>query len=250
MLLQPYQRGHLWPLLYTTLLLLLLLCLTGATPLYPAAPSSHIQLSSDTFPYTNRLATFLAIDERANQLWHSKKIKLLKTTSSATIPELPVLQLFDRDGDRKGEEFAYMDKKHHESPEFGFYFDTDGDKRPDYIIYNGGPMFSKDFSRMFWLNYHWIDSNGDGKIDIMIYNTVRPKGDDLYDEGISAWIYDRDFDGVFDSAEYLGKEFQQNIEKKDGAFLVKIPGEDIRWEETRDMTFANNILKDVTALFK
>ena len=231
-----------------TLSTLWLLLVAGTPPLRGrhGVPAVGRALAADTFPFANRLAVFAAIDAQATQLWNSKKMKLLKTTSSATIPDLPVLLLYDRNGDRKAEEFAYTVSSKKESQEFGFYFDTDADGRPDYLIYNGGPMYSKDFSKMFWMNYHFMDTNGDGRIDIAVYNTVRLKGDDLYDEGISAWIYDRDYDGRFDSAEYLGKDFRQAIEKKDGAFLIKTPMGERPWPEQKDLTLQNNILKEVT----
>lgn len=232
-----------------TLSALWLLLVAGAPPLSikHGAPAPGNTLPTDTFPFARRLAVFAAIDAQATQLWNSKKTRLLKTAASATIPGLPLLLLYDRNGDRKAEEFAYVASSKKESPEFGFYFDTDSDGRPDYIIYNGGPMYSKDFSKMFWMNYHFIDSNSDGHIDIAVYNTVRLKGDELYDEGISAWIYDRDFDGRFDSAEYLGRDFRQTIEKKDGTFLIKTPMGERPWPEDKDLTLQNNILKEVAA---
>jgi hypothetical protein len=38
---------------------------------------------------------------------------------------------------------------------------------------------------------------------------------------VTAWIYDTNFDGDVDKAEYLGKDFQTPIEKTEGVFIIK-----------------------------
>ena len=88
--------------------------------------------------------------------------------------------------------------------DFGYLFDVDGDGRFDWIVFNGGPLFDRGFKHMLWMNYHFIDTNGDGRVDVMVFNDVDLDGDRFYDEDVTAWLYDRDFDGTFDEGEYLG----------------------------------------------
>jgi hypothetical protein len=203
--------------------------------------------AKDTFSFDNRLSIFIAIDSIVNVLWNSKTDKTLRKEPTGTFSALPILLLTDRNGDNKAEEFAYVareDKK--DTPEFGFFFDLNKDGKADYLVYNGGPLFKKDFTQMFWMNYHAIDSNGDGKVDIFVFNTVHLQGEEMYDEGTSGWIYDRDFDGVFDSAEYLGKDFQQAIPVSDSAFTIKSAVGERSWKVDTDMGFWNGILKEIS----
>jgi len=128
------------------------------------------------------------------------------------------------------------------SQDFGFIFDLNKDGKVDYIIFNGGPIQTKketvnreelnaylndwfDGSQssglVMWENYHLIDSNGDAKIDIAVYNAVDLNQDRLPDEGVTAWVYDTNFDGVFDRGEYLAKDFQKDMERKDGVLILQ-----------------------------
>ena len=106
------------------------------------------------------------------------------------------------------------------SQEFGFIFDLNKDGKIDYIVFNQGLAMTKDI-KPYWSKYHWIDSNFDGKIDIHVIPTVDLDGDGFPDEGVTAWIYDTNFDGDVDKAEYLGKDFQKPIEKTEGGFIIK-----------------------------
>lgn len=205
--------------------------------------------AKDTFSFDNRLAIFITIDSIANVLWNSKTDKTLKKEPAGTFSALPILLLTDRNGDNKAEEFAFVareDKK--DTPEFGFFFDLNMDGKADYLVYNGGPLFKKDFTKMFWMNYHAIDSNGDGTVDIFVFNTVHLQGEEMYDEGTSGWIYDRDFDGIFDSAEYLGRDFQQSIPVTDSAFAIKSAVGERSWKMDTDMSFWNGILREINSV--
>ncbi|HEU0109850.1 MAG TPA: hypothetical protein VFQ73_03190 [Flavisolibacter sp.] len=207
------------------------------------------KISPDSFSFEKRLQIFTEIDRQANELWHSPKTKILKKAGSATFTSLPLLLLFDRNNDNQPEEFAYVKSENNqETQEFGFFFDLDGNGSADYIVYNGGPLFSKDFSKMYWMNYHWIDSNNDGKIDTYVFNAVNSSGAAFYDEGLSAWIYDRNGDGLFDEAEYLGKDVQQTIEKISGAFIIKTSLGERSWKENEDMSFKNTMLAEINKL--
>ena len=128
-----------------------------------------------------------------------------------------VLELIDKDGDGKAEEFViYPDTQ-----DFGFMFDLNKDGKIDYIVFNQGLAMTKDMKKFYWSKYHWIDSNFDGKIDIHVIPTIDLDGDKFPDEGVTAWIYDTNFDGDVDKAEYLGKDFQKPIENTEGVFIIK-----------------------------
>ena len=51
----------------------------------------------------------------------------------------------DRDGDGKADEFIFFQKKGENVQDFGFIFDLDNNGRIDYIVFNGGVCFTKDF---------------------------------------------------------------------------------------------------------
>ena len=139
-----------------------------------------------------------------------------------------------------------------ESQDFGFLFDLNKDGKVDYIVFNGGPENTKKttFNReelkaymhdwfdgsqrsglVMWDNYHLIDSNADRKMDILVFNAVDLNGDGMPDEGMTAWVYDSDFDGVADRGEYLGTNFQKDLERKDGTLVVqRLQGRKVQFE--------------------
>jgi hypothetical protein len=100
-------------------------------------------------------------------------------------------------------------------------FDLNRDGRADYLVLNGGSLLHEDLNRRVWMNFHFIDTNHDGRTDIAVYNAVDLDGNDYLDEGITAWLHDTDFDGTVDRAEYLGPDLNREIEKKDDAFHIR-----------------------------
>jgi hypothetical protein len=203
----------------------------------------------DSFSFENRLNIFFEMDKAASVMWNSKKNKVVSKMKTQVLEKYPLLQLYDRNDDRKPDQFAFTEnEKNQNTKEFGFFYDLNQDGRIDYMIFNGGTTFSSDFSKMIWLNYHWIDSNNDGKFDIIVYNGVNLTGKELVDEGKSAWIYDRNYDGIFEKAEYLGKDFQQDIIIEKGSFLVKTAMGDYQFPERQDLSFHHAILEKVSEL--
>ncbi len=202
------------------------------------------------FQFEKRLYIYEAVDKIANRLLKSSLYKVLKEKRTGTFKDYPILKLVDRDGDGKADEFLYFPEKGERTQEFGFIFDLNGDGKIDYIVFNGGPLFSKDFKKMIWMNYHWIDSNYDGKQDIFVYNDVDLDGDGFFDEGITAWIYDRDFNGTVDEDEYLGRDFSKLIEKKDGILIVKTALREYKWKTDDKGVFSHGdkIFSDINSM--
>jgi len=187
-----------------------------------------------TFKFTERKYIYETLDELANQLKASRKYTVLIRKETKTSEHFPLLELIDRDGDGKAEQFAYMPKKGGSTREFGFIFDLNKDVKIDYIVFNQGLALTKD--------------NYDGKIDIHVIPTVDLDGDKFPDKGVTAWVYDTDFDGDVDKAEYLGKNFQKAIEKTEGDFTIRA------WtgESKAGNIFAdeNKVLSDINSLLQ
>ena len=141
------------------------------------------------------------------------KSKLMEGTHT------PIIAMYDNDLDGKADAYANLPAGETSTMDFGFIFDLNHDNRMDYVVFNGGPFPTKDM-KMGWMNYHFINSNYDGKVDILIYN-VDLDGDKRLDENVCAWFYDTDFDGIIDKAEYLGPGVEIPIPETNGGFLLK-----------------------------
>jgi hypothetical protein len=169
-----------------------------------------------TFKFHERKNIYAILDEIANRLRASRYYVVLKKKEIRIDDKVFVLELSDRDGNGKADQFVlYPDTQ-----DFGFMFDLNKDGKIDYIVFNQGFAMTKDI-KPYWSKYHWIDSNFDGKIDIHVIPTIDLDGDGWPDEGVTAWIYDTNFDGDVDKAEYLGKDFQKPIENTEGVFIIK-----------------------------
>jgi hypothetical protein len=178
------------------------------------------------FNYDNRLAYYESIDRLANRLLESSTSVPVKEIKGSSFGEkYPRLVFVDRDGDGFPEFWIYLQAGGTDSREFGFVFDMNSDGHADYVIFNGGLEITKgDLSsgfRMIWRNYHWLDSNYDGKTDVEVVNSIGLKKDQFVDEGVSAWLYDIDFDGLFDHGEYLGPDVNRRIDRHNGNFYVQ-----------------------------
>lgn len=200
------------------------------------------------FTYEKRMYFLRTLDGMANQLVKSRTYSVVKKEGSRKVfKDFTILELVDRDLDGKPDQFAYESGKRQKTDEFGIMFDLNRDGKVDYLVFNGGLAFTKDFKKAAWFNYHWIDSNYDGRIDISVYNNcVSLDGDSFYDEGVSAWAYDTDFDGFVDKAEYLGDNFQKPVEKGEGSFFVirAFLGK----MEVEDFGLQSMILSDINSL--
>ena len=173
-----------------------------------------------TFKFNERKHIYETFDELANRLRASRYYVVSKKKEIKIDDKVLVLELVDRNGDGKAEQFALYSKGVKDTQDFGFMFDLNKDGKIDYIVFNQGLAMTKDW-KPYWSKYHWIDSNFDGKIDIHVIPTIDLDGDKFPDEGVTAWIYDTNFGGDVDKAEYLGKDFQKPIENTEGVFIIK-----------------------------
>jgi len=206
----------------------------------------------DSFDFERRMYIYETIDELANQLWDSPKLFSLKKEKKETFESFPILQLSDKDLDGKADEFAYLPQKGRDTQEFGFMFDLNKNGKIDYIVFNGGLIPTKGFKKFIWQNYHGIDSNYDRKVDIYVYsNNIDLDDDKSPDEGISGWVYDTDFDGTVDKAEYLGENFVKPVEKREGFFIIKTVFGEKKWGKELSFKkefFMNLILSDINSM--
>ena len=191
-------------------------CATGGAATRPAVGDSDVP----PFRQEQRAEVYRLADAAAWTLWHSpsRAVSEHEVTQDGKTTRL-VLEC--RDGDGKAEGWAFLPPGEESGPDFGFLFDLDRDGRVDYLVFNGGPMFDKTLGSLAWMNYHWIDSNADGRVDIAVYNDVDLDGDHFLDAGWTAWVQDRDLDGLPDAAEYVGPGTSRPVEKSDGCFVVK-----------------------------
>lgn len=188
------------------------------------------------------------LDHLANQLGRSRTNVVLKSSSTSTFTEYPILELIDRDGDKRPDQFAYSPETGGNTQDFGFLFDLNKDGKADYLVFNQGTMVTKPF-KIVWTFYHMVDSDYDGKIDIWIYPDVDLDGDKFMDEGVTAWLYDINQDGKIDKGEHLGRDMRKTIDELDGVLKIKcMTQKNIEVGDAGLLKFSNNVLSDINAL--
>ncbi|NIP45126.1 MAG: hypothetical protein GWO29_01410 [Gammaproteobacteria bacterium] len=214
-----------------------------------------------------QLWIYETMDYRANRLRVSPHGHIVDVGLAPSGQNQVILIISDRDRDGTADEFAYLTDPQKQVEDFGFMFDLDKNGQFDYIVFNGGPMVSQrpTGKAMYWMNYHWIDSNGDGRIDIVVDNDIDRDSDSLPELGVTAWIYDEDYDGYVDSSEFLGYTASFPIagdvwqpgrtaslkeEIGDGSDVLMIPRVmgSIEFRRHRDEIPAPPVLEEVTAL--
>jgi hypothetical protein len=165
----------------------------------PSMPDAELP----PFRFEQRLAVYRAADDAAWALWHASA-RSTREREVRRDGRTMRLVVECRDGDGQPEEWVMLPPGQEDGPDFGFAFDLDRDGRIDYVVFNGGPLLDREFRSLSWMNYHWIDTNADGRVDVVVYNDVDRDRDGFLESGWTAWVYDRDLDGVLDAAEYLG----------------------------------------------
>ena len=157
-------------------------------------------------PYSDRhrWRAYNAIGEVFERLW-LKPLgrRVIREGRTSTFQGYPLLQLEDRDEDGIAEFYGYLPPDRSDNTqEFGAFFDLTGDGRPDWIVFYGGALFTKEVKIFYW-HHHAVDTNGDGSFDVRIYGAIDTDHDGFPEEEATAWVYDVDHDGLVDKAEHI-----------------------------------------------
>jgi hypothetical protein len=166
-----------------------------------------------------RLAVYGAVDDAVKRLYGSIGGARREVVKTVDLPDgAGRLELARFRGEGPPVQFALGG----DTQDFGFLLDLDGDGKVDYLVFNGGPLFDKTLTKMHWMNYHWIETDRDGRVDVLVFNAVDLDGDHFYDEGVTAWLYDRNHDGLVDDAEYLGPFGSRPVERQGDDFVLRL----------------------------
>ena len=205
------------------------------------------------FDFDNRLYIHETLNEMAYRLYKTPYSMIVKNTTIEREGGVSTLVLRDRDIDGQPDQFAYLPEGESDTMDFGFLFDLNKDGHADYLVFNGGPLFTKEF-KFLWMNYHWIDSNYDGQVDILVNNAVTLDDEEKSPQkGLTAWLYDSDFDGYIDKAEYLSAGFIEPVPEKDGVLTVNWFLQDqeiIIGENEWIKGLSSVVLKDINAILQ
>lgn len=169
-----------------------------------------------------RWNSYRAVSEVFDRLWLKPLSRTpLQHGEYATFKSFPLLRLEDRDGDGRAEFYAYLPPDHSDrTQEFGAFFDLNGDRRADWIVFYGGVLITKEMKPFYW-HHHGIDTNGDGQFDVRIYTAIDMDGDGFPDEKATAWVYDTDHDGLVDSADHIVGGRVSAIADDDGILILR-----------------------------
>lgn len=219
----------------------------------PAKPVGRLNVLEgfDRFKHDQRIHIHDILDMHVQRIWNSRYTRELQSTRSNTFSKLPRLVISDRDADRRADQFSYLPEQGGDTQDFGFMFDLNRDGLVDYVLFYQGTMVSTAGGsfRMVWTFYHWIDSNYDGRIDILVFPDADRNQDKELDLGVYAWLYDTDFNGTLDSGEYAGAGVQEPIEIVDGRLDLKIVLQrKIEHQDTALLEFANKVLIDLNGI--
>ncbi|WP_338466244.1 VCBS repeat-containing protein [Novosphingobium sp. ZN18A2] len=160
---------------------------------------------SEIGPYSSehRLQIYGAINDLFDRLWLKPEGKKVLRKAVRSNLDGMEFQLEDRDADGKADFYVYYrPNRYKQSQDFGAFFDLNGDGRPDWIVFYGGSLVTRDKSVLWW-HQHGVDTNGDGRFDLWIIGAIDMDGDGYPDKGATAWVQDVDHDGRIDRAEHI-----------------------------------------------
>jgi hypothetical protein len=169
------------------------------------------------FKFEQRVSIHESLTELSKQLMRSKQRKILKSVRSKDPKDRSLTIMIDRDGDNKADIVVGGDAS-------TYIYDLNKDGNIDYVVFfleMGSLGLTKGNKKVIMNFFHWIDSNYDGKIDILVYPSIDLDGDGFQDEGLYAWLYDSNGDGRIDKAEHVGPDIQQSIDADNGVFKIK-----------------------------
>ena len=178
-----------------------------------------------------RFDAFAIVTDMSEKVMHSTDYgEEIATAMTIGFEGFPLLVLSDEDGDGRADFYAYHDEKREEvTYEFGAFFTDPGKDFPYWIVFNGGPSFETSPSGEFtfyWMNYQFVDRNGDGRCDVYVTNNVSYKGDGSTRANDTLWLYDDDYDGRLDRAEHIIDGVAHPVKTVDGRLDTRRPFED------------------------
>ncbi|WP_069309190.1 EF-hand domain-containing protein [Porphyrobacter sp. LM 6] len=180
--------------------------LARAAPNKPTTPEARRLAKVSPYADARRWETFLAVREVFRRNWlKPKSTAPFRQGQSSTFTQYPLLQVEDRDSDGKADFFAYLPPDgSDQTQEFGAFFDLDGNGQTDCVVVYGGLLFDARMEAILWHHYA-LDTDGDGKFDVRVFEAIDLGHDGLPDDGVTAWVYDTDHDGLIDKAEHIAK---------------------------------------------
>jgi hypothetical protein len=229
------DRFHVWSKIQTATLVVALVlgAAAGDAVADDAKDARVIQVASKSRivsrfgPYDDkrRWQIYTALNKEYLKLWDRGSGKVLATGRTRTFPGFPFLQIEDRNRDGIGDFYVYYPNQSGGlTREFGAFFDLANDGSPDWLVFNGGTLLGEGgaFNIVYW-SHHVIDRNNDGKFDTLVIDCVDMDGDVKIEPGRTAWFYDANFDGRFDSAQHIEKGKATRIPVKNGRFDSRSP---------------------------
>lgn len=187
------------------ILLILMACPAHAERALPKDTLRACALASGDAAATSTCwQAMLRLEEQFQRLWSGTRPgKPLRKGKTQTLAPFTLLELEDRDRDGRGDFFAYYPENgSRRTQEFGAYFDLNGDRRPDWIVFYGGILPTKQLDFYTWF-HHAIDTDGDGRFDLRIYEAIDLDGDKMPEREASSWLFDADHDGKVDLAQHV-----------------------------------------------
>ena len=180
-------------------------------------------LNMPRFSMENRLDLYKSMDFLPRIVWGkvdpqliSKKECTIDTTSFS-------LSFYNYDNGQEAEMFNLRTSDGKDLPqEFGFMYDLNKDGKTDYIVYYGGLTIDKN-NEFYLYFYHWIDSDFDGKIDVVANNIFVAPEDTRPDMNIILWIIDTDKNGKPDLIDFINVRNLNvdSIKKAEGIWNLK-----------------------------
>lgn len=197
----------------------------GKAELLLASSKSRIVTRLGPYKDARRWQIYTALNKEYLRLWGSKTRKILSTTRTSTFRGFSYLHIEDRNGDGIGDSYIYTPEQDGgQTQEFGAFFDLANDGTPDWLVFNGGVWIAEgEALKITYWSHHAIDRNNDGKFDTLVLDCVDMDGDKKIVPGQTAWIYDANFDGKFDSAQHIYKGKVTKVQVVNGHFDLKIP---------------------------
>ena len=137
------------------------------------------------------------------KLWNRRSGREVARGRTDTIMGFPYLVLEARAARSKPDFYAYYPRTDGgDTMEFGAFFDRGGDARIDWLVFYGGTALAEGMQFTWW-SHHAIDTNHDGQFDVFVVDAVDRDGDSLIEPGITAWLFDDDFDGRLDRGAFM-----------------------------------------------